>query len=278
MAAATVKSGCAVSTDPCRWFDAGVNLFSAQFDPDRQQVVAQAQAAGITELLLISSDLAETQLNLAFCRNHSGAFCTAGVHPHQADRVHPDWLTILEQQLLQPEVVAVGECGLDYNRMFSEKQQQRRVFSAQLSLAKQHAKAVYLHERDAFSDQIDLLQSHQVSHGFAHCFTGDDTLLRAYLDLGLYIGITGWLCDERRGGALQQALKFVPLDRLVLETDAPYLLPRNLQDKPKSRRNTPACLPAIGSKVAELLQLELAAVASMSRTNSLKLFGIPADA
>ena len=162
--------------------------------------------------------------------------------------------------------------------MFSEKAQQLRVFSAQLSLAKQQRKAVYLHERDAFADQIALLQSHQINHGIAHCFTGDETELRAYLDLGLYIGITGWLCDERRGQSLQQALNYVPLDRLVLETDAPYLLPRNLTDKPKNRRNEPAFLPAIGAKVAALLQLELSAVATASRQNALQLFGINADA
>jgi len=267
-----------VSTDPSRWFDAGVNLFSAQFDQDRAQVVSQAHTAGVSGLLLISSDLGETQLNQQFCTAHCGSFTTAGVHPHQADHVSTDWLQQLELLLQQPEVVAVGECGLDYNRMFSAKQQQLRVFSAQLSLAKQYTKAVYLHERDAFTDQIDLLKTYQVDHGIAHCFTGDVNQLRAYLDLGLYIGITGWLCDERRGTDLQQALKFVPLDRLVLETDAPYLLPRNLTDKPKSRRNEPAFLPAIGEKVAALLELDIARVAAVSRANSLKLFGIPADA
>jgi TatD DNase family protein len=267
-----------VSTDTHLWFDAGVNLFSAQFGQDRDQVVSQAHAAGVCELLLISSDLGETQLNLQFCAEHDGTFSTAGVHPHQADHVSTNWLQQLELLMRRPEVVAVGECGLDYNRMFSAKEQQIRVFSAQLSLAKQYTKAVYLHERDAFTDQIGLLKTHQVDHGIAHCFTGDVSQLRAYLDLGLYIGITGWLCDERRGTDLQLALKFVPLDRLVLETDAPYLLPRNLTDKPKNRRNEPAFLPAIGEKVSALLDLDVAQVAAVSRANSLKLFGIPADA
>lgn len=267
-----------MSTKPELWFDAGVNLFSAQFEHDREQVVAQAFEAGVSELLLISSDLAETQDNLQYSRSNTSTFCTAGVHPHQADHVSADWLNELKQQLQHPEVVAVGECGLDYNRMFSEKQQQLRVFSAQLSLAKQHTKAVYLHERDAFADQIELLKAHQIQHGIAHCFTGDEMQLRAYLDLGLYIGITGWLCDERRGNVLQQALKYIPLDLLVLETDAPYLLPRNLPQKPKSRRNEPAYLPAIGAKVAELLQLDITTVANASRANSLRLFGISAHA
>ncbi len=267
-----------MSTEPLRWFDAGVNLFSAQFDADRPQVVPQALSAGVSELLLISSDLAETRDNQQFCQQHRGCFTTAGVHPHQADQVSADWLAQLEQQLQQPEVVAVGECGLDFNRMFSAKSSQLSVFSAQLSLAKQHTKAVYLHERDAFAEQIALLKSHQIHHGIAHCFTGDTAQLRAYLDLGLYIGITGWLCDERRGQSLQQALNYLPLDRLVLETDAPYLLPRNLTDKPKNRRNAPAFLPAIGAQVAALLQLELGVVAAASRQNSLRLFGICADA
>lgn len=278
MAAATVKSGCGVSTDPCRWFDAGLNLFSAQFDADRSDIIHRAGSAGVGELLLISSDLTETEANIHFCRAHPGCFSTAGVHPHQADHVADDWLMQLQQELQHPHVVAVGECGLDYNRMFSEKAQQQRVFSAQLSLAKQHAKAVYLHERDAFADQLALLKSHQIDHGIAHCFTGDTTQLRAYLDLGLYIGITGWVCDERRGTDLQQALQYIPLDRLVLETDAPYLLPRNLQDKPKSRRNEPMYLPAIGALVAQRLQLDLTVVAQASRANSLRLFGIGANA
>lgn len=262
---------------PC-WFDAGVNLFSAQFDADRQLVVEQAHSAAVSELLLISSDVAETSSNIQFCQQQHGCYTTAGVHPHQADQVSADWLVQLEHQLQEPTVVAVGECGLDFNRMFSEKSQQLRVFSAQLSLAKQYTKAVYLHERDAFVEQIAMLRTHQIDHGIAHCFTGDIAQLRGYLDLGLYIGITGWLCDERRGVALQQALNYLPLDRLVLETDAPYLLPRNLPNKPKSRRNVPAYLPAIGDQVATLLQMDIATVAHASRANSMKLFGITADA
>ncbi len=263
-----------MSTEPIRWFDAGVNLFCDQFATEHHAVVQKATEAGVDRLLLISSDLAETQLNLQFCQQAAGCLTTAGVHPHQADHVSPDWQQQLAALLQQPAVVAVGECGLDFNRMFSTREQQLRAFSDQLSLAKQYTKAVYLHERDAFADQIALLKSHQIHQGIAHCFTGDITQLKSYLDLGLYIGITGWLCDERRGQDLQQALKYVPLDRLVLETDAPYLLPRTLTPKPKNRRNEPAYLPAIGAEVARLLQMELSAVAALSYQNSLTLFGL----
>lgn len=254
------------------WFDAGVNLFSQQYDEDRDQVVARATAAGVQQQLLISSDLAETALNIQYCRGHTGMFTTAGVHPHQAAAVTEDWFQQLATLLQQPWVVAVGECGLDFNRMFSPKDQQIRVFSAQLSLAKQLQKAVYLHERDAFPDQIGLLKEHQIDLGIAHCFTGDAGQLKAYLDLGLYIGITGWLCDERRATLLQDALQYLPLDRLILETDAPYLLPRNLTPKPKSRRNEPAYISAIAQQIAILRGWDLVDIAHHSQQNARRLF------
>ncbi|RVU39930.1 hydrolase TatD [Rheinheimera riviphila] len=257
------------------WFDAGVNLFSQQFDQDRDQVVARAKEAGVQQQLLISSDLAETTLNIQYCQQQTGMLTTAGVHPHQAAAVAEGWLPQLQLLLQQPEVVAVGECGLDFNRMFSAKDQQISVFSAQLSLAKQLQKAVYLHEREAFSDQLALLKQHQIDFGIAHCFTGDATQLKAYLDLGLYIGITGWLCDERRATMLQDALQYLPLDRLILETDAPYLLPRNLTVKPKSRRNEPAFISAIAQQIAQLRGWSLADIAHHSHQNAQSLFSRP---
>lgn len=261
-------------SDRLQWFDAGVNLFSSQFDADRSQLVLLAQQAGVCGQLLISSDLAETARNLEFARNWPGLYCTAGVHPHQAAGVGSDWLQQLQQLLHQPGVVAVGECGLDFDRMFSPKQQQIEVFCAQLTLARQLHKAVYLHERAAFDTQLQLLQDHQISHGIAHCFTGDRQQMQQYLDAGLYIGITGWLCDERRGTELQDALRYLPLDRLILETDAPYLLPRTLTIKPKPRRNEPAFLVAIASAVAAIGGYTLADISWHSRQNCQLLFGL----
>lgn len=236
--------------------------------------MADAAAAGVDTVLLISSSVAESQQNAAFSHPQVRCLYTAGVHPHQADHVSSDWLSRLQQLL--PEAAAVGECGLDYNRMFSEKQRQQHVFAEQLALAKQLGKAVYLHEREAFTDQIALLQAAHIDKGIAHCFTGDSQQLKAYLDLGLYIGITGWLCDERRGQLLQDALQYLPLDRLILETDAPYLLPRTLRPKPKSGVNQPAYLPTIAAQVALLKQLPLEDVASASYRNSAQLFGVSA--
>ncbi|MBU2225337.1 MAG: TatD family hydrolase [Gammaproteobacteria bacterium] len=261
-----------MSSNSFCWFDAGVNLFSQQYDDDRDQVVTQAKAAGVQQQLLISSDLTETALNIQYCQNQSGLVTTAGVHPHQAAAVGDNWLEQLLALLAQPTVVAVGECGLDFNRMFSPKPQQISVFSAQLSLAKQQQKAVYLHERDAFPEQLELLKQHQIDRGVAHCFTGDASQLKAYLDLGLYIGITGWLCDERRAQMLRDALQYLPLDRLVLETDAPYLLPRNLTPKPKSRRNEPAYISAIAGQISVLRGWSMADISHHSQKNAEFLF------
>lgn len=229
-------------------------------------------AGGVDHVLLISSDLDETQANQTVSHAGMQFYCTAGVHPHQAERVSSDWLTALHQAAQHPNVVAIGECGLDFNRMFASEAAQINVFSQQLQLANQLELPVYLHERDAFPTQLALLNEQHIKHGIAHCFTGSTEQLRQYLDLGLAIGITGWLCDERRGQELQQAVQYIPWDRLILETDAPYLLPRNLPVKPKSRRNEPKYLPAIAEFIATLRGVSLEFVKQMTWQNSLQLF------
>ncbi len=269
----TAKSGLNVLSDAL-WIDAGVNLFAAQFDADRSDVLARAATAGVQAILLIGSDIAESHTNIDYIGTHPTQptlFTTAGVHPHQAGAVTEDWLKQLRQCFSHASVVAVGECGLDFNRMFSPMAAQIEVFTAQLELSKQLKKPVYLHERDAFDTQLSLLKNQQINHGIAHCFTGNSEQLRAYLDQGLYIGITGWLCDERRGQDLQAALSYLPLDRLILETDAPYLLPRTLTNKPKSRRNEPAFIAAIAEEVARLKQCSVADVAVASTQNVQRL-------
>lgn len=258
-------------------FDVGVNLFSSQFDSDRDQVITNAKAQGVDRLLLISSDLAETGLNQKYCAEHSGLYCTAGVHPHAASAVAEGWLTALTALVSDDKVVAVGECGLDFNRDFSPRPQQIGVFEQQLVLANDLNKAVYLHERDAFDTQLSLLKQHQIQHGVAHCFTGDKHQMRSYLDLGLYIGITGWLCDERRHQLLLEAMRYLPLDRLLIETDAPYLLPRTLEKKPKNRRNEPMYLPEIVRYIAQITGKQAEQISQISWQNSCKVFNLPQD-
>lgn len=260
-----------------QWFDTGVNLFSDRFAQDRDAVVERARQNQVDHLLLISSDLAESYENINYCQTNTHIYCTAGVHPHQASAVTNGWIEELKLLLQKCHVVAVGECGLDFNRNFSAPEQQIKVFEAQLELAQACGKAVYLHERDAFSTQLSLLKSYPGLTGVAHCFTGSLTELKAYLDLGLYIGITGWLCDEKRGQDLREAIRYLPLDRLILETDAPFLLPKTIRPKPKSGRNEPAYITEIAVQFAALTGHSLNDIALYSRRNSLQLFQLQAD-
>lgn len=255
-----------------QWCDIGVNLFSSQFDTDRDDILHRAAAAGVTQLILIGSDIEESQQNITFCRQHPGCFTTAGIHPHQAGVAKSGYLPALATLIQSPHVIAVGECGLDFNRDFSPRPLQQKLFSEQLQLAKEMAKPVYLHQRDAFDTQQAILKESHINRGVSHCFTGDTAQLKAWLDLGLHIGITGWLCDERRSEELRQALQYIPLDRLLLETDAPYLLPRDMTPKPASRRNEPAFLTHIAATVARMLQLDIAELARQTVDNSRNLF------
>ncbi len=175
------------------------------------------------------------------------------------------------------EVVAIGECGLDYYRNLSAPAAQRTAFQCQLELAASAAKPVFLHQRDAHADFVAILREHHeaLRGGVAHCFTGTAAELECYLDMGLLIGITGWICDERRGAHLVPLLRTIPADRLLLETDAPYLLPRDLVPRPLSRRNEPAYLAHIAAAVARARGEPLATTAQLSAGNARRLFSLP---
>jgi TatD DNase family protein len=184
----------------------------------------------------------------------------------------------LQELLAQPQVVAVGECGLDYFRNFSPPTAQRAAFIAQLEVAAAVAKPVFLHQRDAHEDFTAILREFRgrLVGGVAHCFTGDAAQLEDYLALGLCIGVTGWVCDERRGADLRDAVPRIPADRLLLETDAPYLLPRDLEPHPKSRRNEPQFLVHIARAVAHLRDEPLPSLAAATVRNAAMLFGLGA--
>jgi TatD DNase family protein len=233
--------------------DIGINLAHGSYDPDRTEVIARARAAGVGQMIVTGSSLDSTRRAIDLARSHQRIlFATAGVHPHHASDLDAAALGALRELVASPEVVAVGECGLDYFRDFSPRDAQRRGFAQQLALAAASGKPVFLHQRDAHSDFLAILREHarEVPRGVAHCFTGTGEELAAYLELGLAIGITGWICDERRGRHLVSLMKEIPADRLMIETDGPYLLPRDLAPKPASRRNEPAFLPHVAAAVA----------------------------
>jgi TatD DNase family protein len=174
--------------------------------------------------------------------------------------------------------VAVGECGLDYFRDFAPRADQQAAFHRQLELAARLRKPVFLHQRDAHADFLAILSEHwgDLTAGVAHCFTGSGPELASYLELGLAIGVTGWICDERRGAHLLPLMREIPADRLLLETDGPYLLPRDLRPKPTSRRNEPAYLPHIAAVVARARGESVARLAVSSTAAARKTFGLTA--
>jgi TatD DNase family protein len=258
--------------------DIGANLTHESFAADLPAVLARAQAAGVGRLLVTGADLAGSQAAAALAAAHPCVlWSTAGVHPHHAAGFSAGQVAEFRALAQLPPVAAVGECGLDYYRDLSPRATQRQAFIAQLDLAVATQKPVFLHQRDAHEDFLAILADYarRLTAGVAHCFTGGRRELDAYLDLGLSIGITGWVCDERRGGDLRAAVPHVPADRLMLETDAPYLLPRDLPQKPASRRNEPAFLPHVARAVAALRDENAADLAAASTQNARRFFGLP---
>lgn len=254
-----------------QWFDAGVNLLDGRFDP--HEVITRARENNVTGLCLITTQPSEWDAAATLYEQYPDTLCyTVGVHPHNARLVSDNDLKRLEQLATAPGVVAVGECGLDFNRDFSPRDTQVAVFNAQLDIAQRLHKPVYLHERDAFEQQIACLEQVNDLQGIAHCFTGTPEQMQAYLARGLYIGITGWLCDPKRGESLRQALLDLPLDKLILETDAPYLFPKN--KRPRKGNNEPAFINAIGEEVGALLNRPIEDIAAVSVTNTFRLFGL----
>lgn len=259
--------------------DIGANLTHDSFDPDREDVLLRAAEAGVGRIIVTGTTLAASRDALQLSRHYPGRlYATAGVHPHHAVEVDDDTLAGLRELLADASIVAIGECGLDYFRDFSPRDTQLDAFEKQLGLASGTGKPVFLHQRDAHDDFVALLKNSidQIAGGVAHCFTGDREEMRTYLDMGLYIGITGWICDDRRGTALRAAARYLPLDRILLETDAPYLLPRGLTDKPSGRRNEPSVLPHILSAVASCMNQPVETVADAATRNTELLFRLPA--
>ena len=262
---------------PAALIDIGITLAHDSYDSDRDAVLARAAAAGVVQLIVTGSTLASTRAAIALARAHPGRlFATAGVHPHHASELGREALAELGELARAPEVVAVGECGLDYYRNFSPPDLQRQAFAAQLALAGELGKPVFLHQRDAHEDFAAILAERAREwHGVAHCFTGGAGALDAYLSLGLAIGITGWICDERRGAHLAALMPRIPAERLLLETDGPYLLPRTLKPRPASRRNEPAYLVQVAETVARARAQSMEELARTSTRAARSLFALP---
>jgi TatD DNase family protein len=262
--------------------DIGVNFHSSQLKGLDGELLSRAAAAGVTHILATGTSLRASELALAFARTHAPArppgirvWATAGTHPHDASHWTDRSAAQFAPLWADEHVVAVGECGLDYNRMFSPMHAQRVAFEEQIAAAVRLDKPLFLHCRDAFADFRAMLADAAAAgaHGVVHCFTDGAAEAEAFLALGFDIGITGWVTDATRGTALRDALRVIPVDRLHLETDAPYLRPKNAG---KTRPyNEPALLPFVAKAVAELKGLDAAILSAQATANSRRLFKLP---
>lgn len=257
--------------------DIGVNLTHRRFDHDRHEVIERASAAGVAWMILTGVNLSESRAAVAMAGQHPQSMrATVGLHPHHADEWRDDTPDELAALLAEPGAVAVGETGLDYFRDFSPRAAQRQAFEAQLELAARTGRPAFLHQRDAEADFLAIVETYRphLTAAVLHCFTGDGALLEACLGLDLHIGITGWVSDERRGTALRACVPEIPAGRLMIETDAPFLLPRDLADKPPDRRNEPAFLAHVLESVAALRQDDPATLAARTAANTRAFFGL----
>lgn len=255
--------------------DIGVNLGHGSFESDRRQVIDRALAVGVRWMIVTGSSVGGSRHALQLSQQSPRIlFATVGVHPHDARQCDSDTLPILGELAQHKEVVAIGECGLDYNRDFSPRPLQDQWFEAQVQLACELKMPLFLHERDAHERFVEILTRCQPQLGptVVHCFTGTAHELDVYLQMGFHIGITGWICDERRGQHLRDLVKRIPLDRLMLETDAPFLIPRTLKPKPKGSRNEPAYLVEVAKTVAESLDISVEEVAAATTRTAASFF------
>ncbi|MBN1430570.1 MAG: TatD family hydrolase [Anaerolineae bacterium] len=257
--------------------DIGINLMHRSFSADRDQVMKRAQEAGVGIMIITGTSERGSRECAQFARKFPGVlYSTAGVHPHDAKHCTPNTIRTLQTLTRQSTVVAVGECGLDFNRDFSPRPVQEQWFEAQIELAGQVKKPLFMHERDAHQRFIEILKQHQGQYDRAvvHCFTGSIYEAKRYLDMGLHIGITGWICDDRRGKHLREVVRQIPLDRLMLETDAPFLTPRTMPARPKDGRNEPAFLPYVLKAVSQAVGKPEQEIAEATTRTARLFFGL----
>ena len=262
-----------ITAPPCELIDIGLNLTHESFAHDLPDVLRRAHLAGVSRMIITGTTIAATREAIALARTDPHRlYATAGLHPHHASDFSAGLRDELRELAADPAVVAIGECGLDYYRNYSPREAQIAAFRGLLELAVETGKPVFLHQRDAHADFMAILREFRgsITDAVAHCFTGTRRELDDCLALDLAIGITGWICDERRGLHLLQMMGAIPAERLMVETDAPYLLPRTLKPKPSNRRNEPAFLPEVARAVAQargesLEQLAAASTAAAAR-------------
>lgn len=255
-----------------KYYDIGLNLFCRQF-PDPEKVIRDAAAERVA-CILTGTDRKENKRIDDFVKDHD-AYGTAGIHPHNADDAKKEDFDLIEKIIREnPRVVAVGECGLDFDRMFSSRENQIRCLEKHIVLAEKLNKPLFLHERSAADEFVRRFKKHPdiCKRSVVHCFTGDRRTLEQYLSMGFSIGITGWICDDRRAKELRNAVAILPLDRVMIETDAPYLTPRNVPGL--GRTNVPGNIKYVARELAKYMRAEEEEIILHARENTERFFAI----
>ena len=252
--------------------DIGANLTDKSFKNDLSEVVGRAISEGVEHIVVTGTNESASHDAAKIAKLFPDRLgFTSGVHPHHADDVTEEWLDTIRTVALRG-AAAIGETGLDYFRNFSTQANQRKVFQAQLELAATLEMPVFVHDRDSNGEVLDMLREHAQTEVVVHCFTGDGDLLDAYLDIGCHIGITGWICDPHRGTELADIVSRIPDERLMLETDSPFLMPKTIDPKPQTRRNEPMNLKYVRRKVAEVRNQTEAHVDHITTENAKRFF------
>ena len=238
--------------------DIGLNLMHKSYNKDRIEVMEEAKKVGVSKAIITGSSINSSKTAVDFASQHNDiVYATCGVHPHDAKTCDENTIVTLRTLAKEDCVVAIGECGLDYNRNFSPQPVQRKWFEKQIELAEELNMPLFLHDRESYDDFAKIMKKH-----------------KNYLDLGCYIGITGWICDERRNDDLLKAIKIIPPEKLMIETDGPFLLPRDLNPKPKKNRNDPKYLPHILKRIAKEKNMDFEELGKIVTTNTKNFFKI----
>lgn len=251
-------------------FDIGANLTSSHFSDDLDSVLDESFEAGVKKICITSSNLQDVRNAKKITERNKNLYYSVGFHPHNAKDFKIEFLKDMSIYLDDPKAICLGEMGLDFNRNFSSREEQILCFESQLSLANSINKPLFLHQRDAHKEFLSILDNYKFNQKLiVHCFTGNLSELEDYLKRDFYIGITGWVCDLKRGLDLRECIKHIPQDKLLIETDSPYLSPRK-----KIRRNEPKFLIDVAEEVARLRKQTKESIVKSSYENSLNFFNL----
>jgi TatD DNase family protein len=259
------------------FFDIACNLTHESIMQNIDDVISEAKLVNVNKLGLISAELEDFSKIATLVKTYPNELApTYGVHPHHASQLNEftknEFLHLVSKY--NPNVI--GEIGLDYFRNISTPEEQMHAFEIQLQASIDLELPVFLHQRDSHDDFLKILRNYhsELSSLVVHCFTGTQRELDEYLELGSYIGLTGWICDERRNKELRASIKNIPLEKLMIETDAPYLIPRNLKPRPRKNINLPKYLPHIAAEISSLTNYSISEIATETYNNAIKFFNL----